>query len=156
MVLKQAAGRSISIHQICSELFVYFDTFCTLFQHLNIHKIWRFKDLKSFSGKVLKEAEEGSSSSHQSSDLPGSRERTNNLTLQKIKRKEQPDSATKTKLSFVFFLQIYFVPPLILNIRELVFVFNCEMHSYWSNVFELIFASGGGEVAGGVWRCKTQ
>ena len=40
-------------------------------------------EVKSFAGKVLKEAEEGSSSSHQSSDLPGSRERTNNLTLQK-------------------------------------------------------------------------
>ena len=69
--------------------------------HLNIERlkdlnIWRFK-LKSFAGKVLRESEEGSSSSHQSSDLLGSRERTNNLT-QKIKDKEQK---AKTKFSFL-------------------------------------------------------
>ena len=59
---------------------------------------------KSFAGKVLKEAVGGSSSSHQSSDLLGSRGKN-----------KQPNFATKNKLTFLLFNQIYYVPPLILN-----------------------------------------
>ena len=79
--------------------------FCSIRKHLNsfIEKK-DFLARKSFAGKVLKEAVGGSSSSHQSSDLLGSRGKN-----------KQPDFATKNKLTFLLFNQIYYVPPLILN-----------------------------------------